>query len=42
MLARKGQVGAPGLYYLDLGKKWLVQMYVARGKPEKAAEWRKK
>jgi eukaryotic-like serine/threonine-protein kinase len=42
MLARKEHMGVPDWYHLDRAREWLVQMYVAWGKPEKAAEWRKK
>jgi eukaryotic-like serine/threonine-protein kinase len=42
MLARKDRMGAPDLPNLDHAHEWLVQMYVAWGKPDKAAEWRKK
>jgi len=42
MLARKDRMGAPDLPNLDDAHEWLVQMYVAWGKPDKAAEWRKK
>ena len=41
MAARKNRMGVPDLYYLDLAREWLVQLYEAWGKPEKAAEWRK-
>jgi len=42
MLARKERIGVPDRYHLERAHKWLVQMYVDWGKPEKAAEWRKK
>jgi len=42
MLARKERIGVPDRYNLDRAHKWLVRMYVDWGKPEKAAEWRKK
>jgi len=42
MLARKAEIAAPDLYYLDDAHKWLVSLYVDWGKPEKAAEWKKK
>jgi hypothetical protein len=42
MLARKDRIDVPDRYHLDLAHQWLVQLYQAWGKPEKAAEWRKK
>jgi tetratricopeptide (TPR) repeat protein len=39
MLARKQRIGVPDWYYLDRAHEWLVQLYRAWGKPEKAAEW---
>ena len=42
MLARKQQIPTPNRYYLELAREWLIQLYAAWGKPEKAAEWRKK
>jgi tetratricopeptide (TPR) repeat protein len=41
MLARKGPDCSPGRYHLDRGREWIVQLYQAWGKPEKAAEWKK-
>jgi serine/threonine protein kinase/Tfp pilus assembly protein PilF len=40
MLARKDRIAVPDHYHLDLAHKWLVDLYEAWGKPEKAAEWR--
>jgi hypothetical protein len=42
MVARKGRIAVPDWYQLDRAGEWLVQLYQARGKPVKAAEWRKK
>jgi tetratricopeptide (TPR) repeat protein len=42
MLARKDRMAVPDRYHLDLAREWLVQLYHAWGKPETAAEWRKK
>jgi eukaryotic-like serine/threonine-protein kinase len=42
MDARKGRIGIPEQYLLELARKWIVQMYQEWGKPEKAAEWREK
>jgi len=35
----QGSNGRSGHYHLDLAQKWLVELYEAWGKPEKAAEW---
>ena len=42
MLARKDRIGAPDRYHLDLAHQWLIQLYRAWGKPDKAAEWKNK
>jgi serine/threonine protein kinase/tetratricopeptide (TPR) repeat protein len=42
MLARKNRMDAPNWYHIDGAHEWIVQLYTAWGKPEKAAEWRKK
>jgi eukaryotic-like serine/threonine-protein kinase len=42
MLARKEKIDAPDLYHLDLARKWIIQLYQAWGKPDKAAEWKAK
>ena len=42
MLARKDRIAVPYRYHLDLAHRWVVQLYQAWGKPEKAAEWKKK
>jgi serine/threonine protein kinase len=42
MLARKERIAVPDRYYIDHAHEWLVQLYTDWGKPEKAAEWRKK
>ena len=42
MIERKGQMDVPDWYYVDRAHEWLVQLYQAWGKPEKAAEWKKK
>jgi eukaryotic-like serine/threonine-protein kinase len=41
MLARSERMGATDRYHLDCVREWIVQLYKAWGKPEKAAEWRK-
>jgi hypothetical protein len=40
MLAREDRIAVPDCYHLDLAHRWVVQLYRAWGKPEKAAEWR--
>ena len=42
MLARKDRIDIPNQYHLQLAHKWLVQLYQAWGKPDKAAESKKK
>ena len=42
MLARKDHIDAPDLYHLNLGDQWVVELYRAWGKPDKAAEWKTK
>jgi eukaryotic-like serine/threonine-protein kinase len=42
MLARKDRMEVPDRYHLELARQWLVQLYQAWGKPDKAAEWKKK
>ena len=39
-LARRDRVPAPNQYHLKRAREWLIQLYEAWGKPEKAAEWR--
>jgi eukaryotic-like serine/threonine-protein kinase len=41
MLARKDRIDVPEWYYLDRAHEWLVQMYLAWGKPDQASYWRK-
>jgi hypothetical protein len=40
MLARKDLISAPNQGHLDSAHDWIVQMYIAGGKPDKAAEWK--
>ena len=40
MVERKDRMPIPKLRDLDSAHEWIVQMYVAWGKPEKAAKWR--
>lgn len=42
MLAQKDRIDVPDWYHLDLAREWLIELYRDWGKPEKAAEWRKK
>jgi hypothetical protein len=42
MVARKEKVMVADWYHLDRAREWIVQLYQAWGKPEKAAEWKKK
>jgi hypothetical protein len=42
MLSRKDRISVPDRYHLDLAHRWLVQLYQAWGKPDKAAEWKNK
>jgi serine/threonine protein kinase len=41
MLARETHISVPYRYHLDRARQWLIHLYEAWGKPEKAAEWRK-
>jgi tetratricopeptide (TPR) repeat protein/predicted Ser/Thr protein kinase len=40
MLARKGRISVPYWRHLDSTHLWIIQMYQAWGKPQKAAEWK--
>jgi hypothetical protein len=42
MVVRKDRIAVPDQYHLERAREWLVQFYRSWGKPEKAAEWRKK
>jgi eukaryotic-like serine/threonine-protein kinase len=42
MLARKERMAVPYWYHLDRAREWIVQLYQAWGKLDRAAEWRKK
>jgi hypothetical protein len=37
----KERIAVPDRYHLDRARRWIVQLYVDWGKPEKAAEWRR-
>jgi eukaryotic-like serine/threonine-protein kinase len=41
MLARKDKMSFPDRYYLDRAHEWLVHLYLAWGKPDQAAHWKK-
>jgi hypothetical protein len=36
---RKEKIAVPDRYHLDRAREWIVQLYRAWGKPEKAAKW---
>ncbi len=38
---RMGWMGVPNWYHVDLAREWIIELYQAWGKPEKAAEWKK-
>jgi eukaryotic-like serine/threonine-protein kinase len=40
MVARKAQISVPDQYYVDRAREWILQLYQAWGKPQKAAEWK--
>jgi len=40
MLARKDRIGIPERYHLDRAHDWVIRLYQAWGKPQKADEWR--
>jgi eukaryotic-like serine/threonine-protein kinase len=41
MVARKERIAVPDRYHVDRAREWLVQLYEAWSKPEKAVAWRK-
>jgi serine/threonine protein kinase/Tfp pilus assembly protein PilF len=41
LAARQDRIAATERYRIDLARNWLVQLYRAWGKPEKAQEWKK-
>ena len=42
MIARKDRIDAPDGYFNGRAREWIVQLYQAWGKPDKAAEWGRK
>ncbi|HEV2495736.1 MAG TPA: tetratricopeptide repeat protein [Terriglobia bacterium] len=42
MLARKNVIDVPDRYHMKLAHRWIVQLYQAWGKPDKATQWKKK
>jgi serine/threonine protein kinase/tetratricopeptide (TPR) repeat protein len=42
MVVRKELIGVQDWYHLDRAREWIVQLYQAWGKSDKAAEWRNK
>jgi hypothetical protein len=41
MVARKDRIAVPDWYHPSRAREWIVQLYEAWGKQEKASEWRK-
>jgi hypothetical protein len=41
MFELKDRMAASDRYHLDQAHDWIVKLYVAWGKPEKAAEWKR-
>ena len=42
MATRKTRIAVPSRFHVDLAREWMVQLYEAWGKPDKAAEWKRK
>jgi eukaryotic-like serine/threonine-protein kinase len=42
LASRKDHMDVPDWYYLDRAGEWLVHLYQAWGKPDKATEWQTK
>jgi tetratricopeptide (TPR) repeat protein len=42
MLARKERIAVPDWYHIERSHEWLIQLYQAWGKPDKAADWQTK
>ena len=42
MSAQREQIAVPDRYHIARARDWLVELYTNWGKPEKAAEWKKK
>jgi eukaryotic-like serine/threonine-protein kinase len=42
MVARESRMTAGNRYHLDRAREWIVELYQAWDKPEKAAEWKKR
>lgn len=40
MAARKDRMAVPDWYHLNRAREWIVELYLASGQPQKAAEWR--
>jgi eukaryotic-like serine/threonine-protein kinase len=40
MLARKDLMSVPDRCHMDSAHAWIIQLYEAWGKPDKAAEWK--
>ena len=41
MVARKDRIAVPDWYHIDRTRDWIVELYQAWGRPEKASEWTK-
>jgi len=42
LLARKNRIAVPDWYHVELARKWLLGLYKAQGKPDKAARFQQK
>jgi non-specific serine/threonine protein kinase/serine/threonine-protein kinase len=42
MVARKDRMAVPDRYHMERAREWIVRIYQAWDKPEKAAEWKSK
>jgi len=42
MSAQKGRIAVPDWYHLDRARDWIVELYTAWGKSEKATKWKHK
>ena len=42
MVTRKERIPASDWHHLDRAGEWIVQLYLASGQPQKAAEWKRK
>jgi tetratricopeptide (TPR) repeat protein/predicted Ser/Thr protein kinase len=42
MAARKNRIAVPDWYHLERARMWIVELYKAQGKPEKASKWQQR